>query len=121
MVQIIRSIININTVNWGGGGDDKKQKPSPTRALRGQKGAIPQSIIADFSAQTQAAQHQTAATLITQHHLYKKVTDLPTIISQPTMPYNWALAAEAAGQRSPNGSDALMLSLNLLASLVALP
>lgn len=68
-----------------------------------------------FSAPTQAARHQPAATLITQHHLYKKVTDLPAIISQRTMPYNWALATEAAGQRSPNGSDTLTLSLNLLA------
>lgn len=74
-----------------------------------------------FSVQTQAAQHQPDATVITQHHLYKKVTDLPAIISQPTMPNNWAPADEAAGQRSPNGSDALMLSLNLLAIPVALP
>lgn len=70
------------------------------------KGQYLSSIIMGFSAQTQAAHRQPAATLITQHHLHKKVTDLSAIISQRTMPYNWALATEAAGQRSPNGSDA---------------
>lgn len=84
------------------------KKHSPSRALPGQQGAIiPQySIIMGFLAQTQAAHRQPAATLITQHHLHKKVTDLSAIISRRTMPYNWALATEAAGQRSPNGSDA---------------
>lgn len=83
-----------------------KKNTLPAGHYQVNKGQYLSSIIMGFSAQTQAAHRQPAATLITQHHLHKKVTDLSAIISQRTMPYNWVLATEAAGQKSPNGSDA---------------
>lgn len=82
MFKIIRSIIHHYEKK------NEKIKILPPGHCQVKRGQYLSSRIVGFSAQTPAAQHQPAATLITQHHLYKKVTDLPAIISRPTMPYN---------------------------------